>query len=1039
LTAIAPKKRYAASAMTLMVAAALLVPQAGWAQIEEIVVTARKKAESLQDVPLSVTAFTSEDIERKGINSVADVAKFSSSVQFDESFAQSDTRIAIRGLSPSRGRQNVAVLVDGIDLSSEAVTSSGGSLLLNNRLLDVERIEVVAGPQMALYGRAAFAGAIQYVTKDPSDEFEAGFQLDGNLEDQYSAQASVSGPVIGDLLGVRLNATLWDEQGFYTNSLTGDDVGSNEGYGLALTTRSDIGDNLSIKFRASYTDDEGKPSAQAYLPFNVSLPAPPEAFNANGAGANIAQCEENIPFIEALSAGVPGNDTNLLQEKQRIMDPALFNSITGGGDISDPAVAAQIIAANPWLSPHCESQVLSYQGTIPDGDDLTVALGTNPSTPGQDYKGFDRELWRFALTGDYELEKGTFTLTTGYLRDDNTETQDTNAFGVFDPTTPWRDANVNTFSFNNEKVTEQFQFDLRFASNLEGPVNVTLGGTVWEEEVANDSMSITGETSGTHCLWASLSGTLNPVGATDGCTGYTETTIAPYQQYAAPFRPTSPVNRDTEHYSIYGALDIDFAETWGLQLEGRYNKEDLTVEGPLAYVPGASGGPGGLNACGIFFRSCTPFNDWVNAGRWYDDTYFPWTDEDADGNATGQFALDQAALETIPTECWEQNPDAVMNSIANGPAEIQRNADGSPVLGPEGTAVLVLDANGHAIPTPGATDLFNPWCVGQLKDSDSWFSPKITLDWRPTDSMLLYINWADARKPGGFSTLTIGSSFLDREIAEFKPEKMQVWELGGNTEWLDNTLIVNGALFFQDYTDKQALTSRLNRAGDRLISKIENAGSAEVWGMEMSATWSPIRPFLGGDWLMNGSFTWLMNAEYTDFVIDSSSPVTAANAGNCTPDPGGADVCKVSYTGNELENSAPLAVVGSLQYVVGLFSEMDLFFETDAQYTDRRYTGVTNNVQTDAFWNLDMRLGLQGEKWDVLLYVNNVLDDNTVRSAGGGPGLGCCFVLGSGIDTSGAPIPTDTVMVDLPLFSTGSLPPPRVVGVRAAYRFGGSN
>ena len=88
------------------------------AQMEEVIVTARKREEGLQDVPMSVTAFTRQDIERKGITNIADVARFTPSIQFDESFTQSDTRITIRGLAPTRGRQNVAILVDGIDLST---------------------------------------------------------------------------------------------------------------------------------------------------------------------------------------------------------------------------------------------------------------------------------------------------------------------------------------------------------------------------------------------------------------------------------------------------------------------------------------------------------------------------------------------------------------------------------------------------------------------------------------------------------------------------------------------------------------------------------------------------------------------------------------------------------------------------------------------------------------------------------------------------------------------------------------------------------
>ena len=121
-------------------------------------VTARKKSESLQDIPVQVDVLTGEEILRKGVTSLEDVSKLSSGLVFDNGFTQSDTRISLRGLSPIRGRQNVAVLQDGVDLSSENLTTAGGTALINPRLFDLERVEVVKGPQSALYGRSAFAG-----------------------------------------------------------------------------------------------------------------------------------------------------------------------------------------------------------------------------------------------------------------------------------------------------------------------------------------------------------------------------------------------------------------------------------------------------------------------------------------------------------------------------------------------------------------------------------------------------------------------------------------------------------------------------------------------------------------------------------------------------------------------------------------------------------------------------------------------------------------------------------------------------------------
>ena len=97
----------------LMIATLICLPGLAWPQVEEIVVTVRKKAENLQEVPLAVSAIGAEAIQRQGIRNVGDIARINSSIQFDQSFAQSDTRIVVRGLSPTRGRQNVALLVDG--------------------------------------------------------------------------------------------------------------------------------------------------------------------------------------------------------------------------------------------------------------------------------------------------------------------------------------------------------------------------------------------------------------------------------------------------------------------------------------------------------------------------------------------------------------------------------------------------------------------------------------------------------------------------------------------------------------------------------------------------------------------------------------------------------------------------------------------------------------------------------------------------------------------------------------------------------------
>ena len=112
------------------VAAAVSGTAMAQAQLEEITVTARKTEENLQDVPLTITAFSADTIERSNIKNVRDVVKYTPGLNYDKGFVPQDTRISIRGLPVVRGKPPVGVLLDGIDISSESISTAGGSSLV---------------------------------------------------------------------------------------------------------------------------------------------------------------------------------------------------------------------------------------------------------------------------------------------------------------------------------------------------------------------------------------------------------------------------------------------------------------------------------------------------------------------------------------------------------------------------------------------------------------------------------------------------------------------------------------------------------------------------------------------------------------------------------------------------------------------------------------------------------------------------------------------------------------------------------------------
>jgi outer membrane receptor protein involved in Fe transport len=1046
--------------------ALLTLPVTGWAQVEEIIVTTRKRAENLQDVPIAIDAISSAEIDRKAISSIGDITKNLSSVEFDEGASKSDTRITIRGLSPTRGRQNVAVLVDGIDVSTEAISSSGGGVLLNTRLVDIERIEVVKGPQMALYGRSAFAGAIQYITKDPSDEFEATVAADVNGDDQYTTTLGLSGPVFGDKLGLRFNAAVWDEPGFYDNTITGNSLGDDEGFGLALTAKSQLTDSFSLKFRTEYQNQKTGPAPTAFMKFNTETLVP---------------ASSSSPYTDPVSGIV---HPALFRCFEKLSSKGWNNTLTGRNDrLYDSGytpTGPTSTQPNPVLysSPYCETGVAGFAGAPGKFRESDIAVSPNPWT-NDDYEGIDRHLLRLSLIGEWELEKGTMTFRSGYIHEAADESADNGKFAFspdaatispptgapyLDSNPAYLDANPNAFTVDTDKTTTQFSQELMYRTNLEGPAQLTVGALYWSEEVDNDTYSMTLQGSGSHCAWGSISGlTFEEIGLTAArpdladttCYGYSERAVAPLARGGFNYTDgtiyngisgyvqdaVTPADRDTDHRSLFGMVEYEFTSSIKGTFEGRYSVETVEITGPLFLDPNASGGPGSWVPCGIFFRPCD--NDYLfgQYGPFYSQANFEAANNGQQYDINGNYTIDSGAAVRAGTgyDIWA--PDYLFTS---GPLKGTAYRDAVP-------ATCLADPKVQARLAPGAVDpfdMFNPSCNASISRDDSWFSPKLTLSWQVNDDLNAYASWSRAEKPGGFSTLGIGSNGINRELLEYQPEKLVVWEIGAKSQWLDRTLILNTAFFYQDFTDKQTLVSVLNNVGDRLVNKLENVDGAEVYGLELEATWAPEATFLGGNWQVNGSYTWL-DAKYVGADVENTSFTFISAAGNCRMQEVGpqATVCIVSLDGKKLEDAPEGKFTGSIGYSLPLGEDLSFFAETDFMWVAKRYIEATNENWVESDTNVDLRLGVRGANWEVTGYVTNVLDDDTVASVLGGPSLSCCFILGSGIDLNGIEPPSSdpadnepgkTVTVELPQFRAAFAPDPRVIGIRARYKFGGS-
>lgn len=257
------KNRKAISGALLLAAAqGIATAAADNSGLEEIIVTARKFEERLLDAPLSVSAVTGAEIERRNIESLGDLASATPGLYFESFNAGSVGTPVIRGLS----QQNLG----GFDqqISNNVGRFINGVYQTNRNaaeleLLDIERVEVIKGPVSALYGRATFGGAINVVTRQPSESFEGRVRATLGTDEDRALQLSVSGPIAGSAVRGRLAVGYSNFDGTTSNTEDkSDNVGGFTTRALAASLLVPFGDSTKLDLSGFFTDQDVEHSAQ---------------------------------------------------------------------------------------------------------------------------------------------------------------------------------------------------------------------------------------------------------------------------------------------------------------------------------------------------------------------------------------------------------------------------------------------------------------------------------------------------------------------------------------------------------------------------------------------------------------------------------------------------------------------------------------------------------------------------------------------------------------------------------------------------------
>ena len=237
-------------------------PLAAFAQVDEIVVSAQKKSESANDVGITLSAFTGDTLNDRGVEDTTDIAALVPGFTFtDVGFGP--PVYTMRGVGFKDTSFNAAATV-GVYLDEAAIAYP---IMTLGSVFDLERVEVLKGPQGTLYGRNNTGGAINYIGVKPTDEFAGGVRASYGRFQTFDIEGFVSGPV-SDSVRARVAFTKTKSgKGWQINSVTGEDLGELDKTALRLTVEADLTEKFDAMFQLGWWEDQSEgTSPQAVAP-----------------------------------------------------------------------------------------------------------------------------------------------------------------------------------------------------------------------------------------------------------------------------------------------------------------------------------------------------------------------------------------------------------------------------------------------------------------------------------------------------------------------------------------------------------------------------------------------------------------------------------------------------------------------------------------------------------------------------------------------------------------------------------------------------
>ena len=412
-------------------------------------------------MPVSVSAFGEADFADRQLRTVDDVARFTPGLSFAKAFGRTTERPVIRGQGNVLAgvqfgvESGTAYFVDGLYYPGDLQ-----SLNLDN----LQRVEIVRGPQSALYGRNTYAGAINFITKGPAEEFESNIKARYGEDADAQIIANVRGPLIDNTLSGEIGLRYYTFDGEWTNQVTGRDVGDEETTSINGTLDFTPVEHVSFRLRAAYQED--RDGTRAFFL------QPSESNNCFPGTRSLAAWNENNFF-----GGVTNSTNNNQYFCGEISGKNRVVSVNDGPDAD--GVANLVPGVPDQLTPGTPAFIPGFPG------------GEDPYDPRQGvaFSGVERDLTYLNLSGDWDMMGSGYTLlgSIAYRNDELSTGSDSDHSAVNLPSPFGGPLDLSTreclLCASEIDDATDWTLELRLESPADQRLTWLLGGFYYDQEI----------------------------------------------------------------------------------------------------------------------------------------------------------------------------------------------------------------------------------------------------------------------------------------------------------------------------------------------------------------------------------------------------------------------------------------------------------------------------------------------------------------------------------------------------------------------------